>query len=137
MALTLPSGTINISQGIPVQSQPTLTWLVDPDGTSIAGTAEGAAVMQQAIEIILNVQRFRWQIYTANFGMDYRGLIGSSPGVAASNLLRRLQEAFSVDDRIMGIKNFTYTVDGDVMTASFTVQTVYGNINETAEVVLA
>ena len=137
MALTLPSGTLNISQGIPVQSQPTLTWLVDPGGTSIAGTAEGAAVMQQAVEIILNVQRFYWQIYTANFGMDYRGLIGSSPGVAASNLLRRLQEAFSVDDRILGIQNFTYTVDGDAMTASFTVQTVYGNINETAEVVLA
>ena len=135
--LTLPAGgTINPTSGVTLQSQPTLTWVVDPGGTSIVGTDEGFAVMQQAVEIILNVQRFQWQIYTANFGMDYRNLIGGDPGVVASNLQRRLKDAFSVDDRITGISNYEYSISGDVMTVSFTVKTVYGNIDQTAEVVL-
>lgn len=137
MPMTLPvGGTVNISQGVELESQPTLTWLVDPSRTSIVGTSEGADVMKQAVEIILSVQRFKWQIYSGNFGMDYRGLIGGNPGVVASNLLRRLRDAFSVDDRILSVDNFAYTVDGDSLTASFTVRTVYRDIQETAEVIL-
>lgn len=138
MPMTLPTGgTVDISQGVELESQPTLTWLVDPSGTSLVGTAEGADVIKQAVEIILSVQRFKWQIYSGNFGMDYRDLIGGDPGVVASNLLRRLQDAFSVDDRILSVDNFAYLVEGDSLTASFTVRTVYGELSENAEVALA
>ena len=95
---TLPIGSVMTAQNpVTVVSQPSLTFLVDPNTKRITGTADGYAVMQQAVEIILNVQRFRWQIYSANFGMDYRNLLGADPGFVASNLKKRLQEAFSVD----------------------------------------
>ena len=134
---TLPTGSVMTAQNpVTVVSQPSLTFLVDPNTKRVSGTADGYAVMQQAVEIILNVQRFQWQIYSANFGMDYRNLLGADPGFVASNLKKRLQEAFSVDDRILGLSNYSYAVDGDSLFATFTVRTVYGNLQETAEVVL-
>ena len=132
---TLPTGgTVPATTQVQVRSQPSLTWLVDPNTKRIAGTADGYAVMQQAVEIILNVQRFYWQIYSPAFGMDYRNLLGSDPGFVASNLKRRLQEAFSVDDGLLGLQNYRDTVNGERLHATFTVRTVYGDLDEEAEV---
>lgn len=134
---TIPnSGKVNLASDVSLRSQPSLTFLVDPKTKTITGKADEFAVMRQAVEIILSVQRFRWQIYSGNFGMDYRNLIGNDPGFVASNLLRRLQDAFSTDDRVRGIENFTYVVEGSTLTASFTVKTVYGDLEQTEEVIL-
>ena len=66
--------------------------------------------------------------------MQWEGLIGEAYGFVASELQRRLLDAFLVDVRITGINDFTYSVDKDVMTASLTVNTVYGNIKKEMEV---
>ena len=42
-----------------------------------------------------------------------------------------------MDDRVRGISNFSYTMDGDSMYASVTVDTVYGSIPTTVEVTLS
>lgn len=131
---TLPESTINLDNGVEFRRQPTLTFYVDPVTHRISGMCEGYTAIKQTIEIILNIERFRWQIYTPFFGMQWNGLIGSSPGYVASELQRRLIDAFSVDERITGISDFTYSVDKDVMTASLTVNTVYGNIKKEMEV---
>lgn len=93
--------------------------------------------IKQTVEIILNIERFKWQIYSPYFGMQWEGLIGQSPGYVASELQRRMLDAFSVDSRITGISDFQYTVDGDVMTVTVTVNTVYGGVDERMEVSLA
>ena len=41
-----------------------------------------------------------------------------------------------MDERILGIDNFSYTVKGDMLTASMTVRTVFGDTNQTVEVTL-
>ena len=66
--------------------------------------------------------------------MQWEGLIGEAYGFVASELKSRLLDAFSVDVRITGINDFTYSVDKDVMTVSLTVNTVYGNIKKEMEV---
>ena len=52
----------------------------------------------------------------------------------AAELQRRILDAFSVDKRITGIQDFKYSVEGDTMTVSMTVTTVYGNTAQTVEV---
>ena len=88
------------------------------------------------VEIILNVERFRWQIYRPYSGMQWNGLIGQDPGYVAAELQRRIQDALRMDDRVQGISDFSYTVSGDVLTASLTVNTVYGEVESGVEVTL-
>lgn len=134
---TLPEGNgINI-QDVEFQSQPDLTWWRDPDTNRIAGTAEGHKAVAQAVEVMLLVERFRWQIYKPFFGMEWEGLLGQNPGYVASQLQRRIREAVTIDDRVTGISGFSYTVSGDTMTAQVTVNTVYGPLNQTVEVTLS
>lgn len=134
---TLPEGNgINI-QDVEFQSQPDLTWWRDPDTNRIAGTADGHKAVAQAVEVMLLVERFRWQIYKPFFGMEWEGLLGQNPGYAASQLQRRIREAVTIDDRVTGISGFSYTVSGDTMTAQVTVNTVYGPLNQTVEVTLS
>lgn len=134
--VTLPQSTINISNGVVFQQSPTKTFYVNPVTYQISGMCDGYTAVKQTVEVILNVERFKWQIYSPYFGMQWEGLIGQSPGFVASELQRRMVDAFSVDSRITGISNFSYTVEGDNMTVSLTVNTVYGGIEEELEVSL-
>lgn len=132
----LPENALNVdlSQNIAWSEWDTNTWYVNPVTKSITGMCDGLTAMQQAVEIILNIERFYWQIYTPNFGMQWEGLIGNSPAYVAAVMLRRLADAFSVDNRITGITNYTYTVDEGVMTVNLVIGTVYGNIMRTFDI---
>ena len=134
MAVLPQAGAANITAGVTFEQQPSLTWFIDKTTNRIQGTADGFAAVQQAVEIILNVERFRWQIYSPNTGMQWYGLIGQDPGYVASEIQRRMLDAMSVDDRVRGISNFEYSLNGNAMTCSLTVNTVYGDIPTTVEV---
>lgn len=132
----LPASNIDLSQGVVFQDQPSLTWIADPATHRIRGRGDGWEAVRQAVEIIVSVERFRWQIYTPNFGTDYDGLLGTEPGYAASELQRRLEDAFLPDNRILGIKDFQWTFSGVSLTAAFTVRTVFGDVPSGMEVTL-
>lgn len=129
----LPTGNL---PDVTFQQQPDLTWGIDKTTNRIRGTVTGWEAVRQAVEIILNVERFRWQIYWPYSGMQWNGLIGQDPGYVAAELQRRIQDALRMDDRVQGISDFSYTVSGDVLTASLTVNTVYGEVESGVEVTL-
>ena len=132
----LPKSDIDLSRGVVFQDQPTLTWIADPVTRRIRGRGDGWEAIRQAVEIIVNVERFKWQIYTPNFGTDYDGLLGTEPGYAASELQRRLEDAFLPDSRILGIKDFTWSFSGVSLSVRFTVLTVFGDVASGLEVPL-
>ena len=134
MAVLPDSGNANISTGVTFIQQPSLTWYINKDSNRIQGEVDNLEAVRQAVEIILNVERFRWQIYSPNSGMHWDGLLGPNPGYVASEVQRRIKDALSVDERVLGISNFEYTMDGDSMTCSLTVNTVYGQTQTTVEV---
>lgn len=131
----LPTSSINLSGGLRSERQPSRTWNIVND--RICGETDGWAAVRQAVEIILNVERFRWQIYRPYSGMQWRGLIGQDPGYVTAELQCRLREDLTVDDRVKGISNFQYAVGGDVLTASVTADTVYGGVDASVEVNIA
>ena len=136
MAVLPDSGNANITSGVTFIQQPSLTWYVNKQTNRIQGETDKLQAVQQAVEIILNVERFRWQIYSPNSGMQWEGLIGQNPGYVASEVQRRIRDALSVDERILGISDFQYTMNGNAMTYSLTINTVYGQTQNTVEVIL-
>ena len=130
----LPQSSVNLTNGVEFVQQPSKTWYIDKTSNRISGTVDGLAAVTQAVDIILNVERFRWQIYQPYSGTQWAGLLGQDPGYVASELQRRITAALTMDDRVKGISNFSYTASGDILTASFTVNTVYGDTQTTVEV---
>ena len=132
---TLPDGgAVDLSQGVVFEQYPSLTWYIDKETQRIKGECDGLAAVRQAVEIILNIERFRWQIYSPYSGMQWEGLVGQDPGYVASELQRRITDALTMDDRVRGISSFSYTVEGDTLRASLTVNTVYGDTQTSVEV---
>ena len=123
----LPENSIDLSGGVEFVAQPSLTWKIDHAAGRIAGTCDGHDAVKQAVEIILNVEQ-------PASGMLWEGLVGQDAGYVAAELQRRLQDALLTDDRITGLKNYEYSIDGQNLTVSFTVETVYGDVETGTEV---
>lgn len=130
----LPENDLGLSGGVEFASQPSLTWKLNRESGRIEGTCDGYDAVKQAVEIILNVERYRWQIYQSYSGMQWEGLIGQDAGYVAAELQRRLQDALLADDRVTGLKNYEYSINGQSLAVSFTVETVHGEINTGTEV---
>lgn len=130
----LPENDLGLSDGVEFVSQPSLTWKLNRESGRIEGTCDGYDAVKQAVEIILNVERYRWQIYQPYSGMQWEGLIGQDAGYVAAELQRRLQDALLADDRVTGLKNYEYRIHGQRLAVSFTVETVHGEINTGTEV---
>ena len=126
-AVNLPTSTVTISQ-------PSLTWYCDQAAGRIQGTVDNYDAVFQAVQIIMNTERFYWQIYKPSSGVTLTDLIGQNPGYVAAMLQRRCREALKMDDRVIDIDSFSYTFDGSNLTATFRVLTVYGNIIQDVEV---
>lgn len=116
------------------EEEPSLTWYIDKTSNRVQGTCDGYVAVRQAVEIILNTERFKWQIYEPSSGTDYTGLLGQDAGYVAVELQRRIKEALLMDTRVLGISGFTYSANDGTLSAEFTVDTVYGAILEQVEV---
>mgnify|MGYP000459343278 CR=1 FL=1 len=134
---TLPTGGPDLTGGVVYQQQPGLTWKIDQNNRRISGTTDDLEAVRQAVEVILHIERFRWQIYSPYTGVQFDGLIGEDPGYVAAELKRRITEALRMDDRVRSISDFAYTVSGDILTAEMTVNTVYGSLRADTEVTLS
>ena len=134
---TLPTGGPDLTGGVVYQQQPGLTWKIDQNNRRISGTTDDLEAVRQAVEVILHIERVRWQIYSPYTGVQFDGLIGEDPGYVAAELKRRITEALRMDDRVRSISDFAYTVSGDMLTAEMTVNTVYGSLRADTEVTLS
>lgn len=129
---TLPD--IGFATDIVIAAQPSKTWIIDRDTMQVAYMDSGLEAVRQAVEIALNVERYRWTIYSANFGTELDGLVGEDEAYIVAELPRLVADALSPDSRIVDIDNYVFTRNGDSMTVTFTVHTVYGDIVEGVEV---
>ena len=129
MANTLPD-IIGFDTDIQLTSRPSRTWIIDRQTMQVGYMDEGLEAVRQAIEIALNVDRFRWQIYNTNFGNELNDLIGDDADYIKSEFQRMVDDALSVDDRVIDTSDYTFSVDGDSITITFTVNTVFGQLAE-------
>ena len=103
----------------------------------ITGWIDELAAMRQSIEKVLHTERFTWPIYTDNYGVELRSLIGEDIDLVIAEVERIVQDALSVDERIIEVKNFTLTQESkNAVLVSFFVVTIYGQIKIEKEVAI-
>ena len=131
---TLPE-VIGFDTDIVIASQPSKTWIIDRNTMQVACMDDGLEAVRQAVEIALDVERFRWTIYSANFGSELDELVGQDEALITAEIPRLVEGALSQDDRIVQVDGYTFTRTGpDSMHVSFTVRTVYGDLIEEMQI---
>ena len=117
-----------------VTEQTSKTYYLNIEKNTISNFCDGIEAMKQTIYCILNTERFEHLIYSWNYGIELKHLIGENTTFAIPELERVIQEALLQDDRISEVNNFDFKVEKNSIIAKFTVITTVGEI-ETEKVV--
>lgn len=113
---------------------PSRTFRMRHDTRSIVGTVDQIKAVEQAIFLILNVERYEWLIYSWNYGVELKQLFGKPADFCIPEIERCIREALLQDDRITSVENFTFQVDKKKIHTTFTVVTIYGPVTIEKEV---
>ena len=124
---------IGVDEEVEVQ-MPTRTYKIS--NGRVNGWIDDLEAMRQAVEKILLTERFEWVIYSDNYGIEIQDLIGNDFDLIQSEIERVVGEALLADERIESVDNFDLKqTDRSSLLFSFTVLTVFGEINMEQEVV--
>lgn len=117
-----------------VEQQPSYTYKLDIDRERVKGMTDEADAMLQAIYLILSVERYQYPIYSYNYGVELEDLIGQPKDYVMSEVKRRITEALTQDDRINSVDGWDFETTKKAVIATFTVHTIYGDVETTKEV---
>ena len=91
--------TNNILQSnLEIATQPNKTYCLDIEKNTITRFCDGIEAMKQTIYCILNTERFEHLIYSWNYGIELKNLIGESSTYVVPELQRVITEALLQDD---------------------------------------
>ena len=123
----IPAYTDDLQNDFTFETLPSKTFKLNDNGM-IRGTVDEKEAVKQAVFLILNTERYEWLIFSWNYGFEKNTLIGKDVDFVIPELERRIREALLQDDRITAVQNFQFTVNKNKVTATFTVVTIYGEI---------
>jgi len=125
----IPKNTvIDNDIGFEVVEQPSNTYRLDLDKKKILGYTDGIEAINQAIYKILFTERYNYSIYSWNYGIELEDLFGKPKDFVYSDLERRITEALLQDDRINSVDNFVFSSNKGDVSVTFTVNTVFGDV---------
>ena len=113
---------------------PTMTYKILIENDRISGYTDDLDAVIQAVYLILNTERYKFPIYSWDYGVEIVDLIGKPIPYVISEVERRIVEALMQDDRIEKVDNFRFEKDGRKLHVTFDVQTIYGTIEAEKEV---
>ena len=115
--------------------QPSVTYKLDLENKRIMGTVDNSDSVFQAIQKILNTDKYAYDIYDWNYGHELLKLVGKEFSYIEVKLPQIIEEALLQDDRIKEITDFEITqLSIDTLSVSFRVITIFSTINYNMEV---
>lgn len=110
------------------------TFFIDFEKGRISGFIDEKEAVKQAIMLILNTERYKFLIYSWNYGAELEALIGTHPDIVEDEVERLISEALLQDDRITAIYDFEFSRNRDTLLVNFKVDSIYGDIDIETEV---
>ena len=131
----IPLSGTNINSNIVIQKQPSLSYKMKLEKERIERTVDGIEAVKQMIYKTLMTDRYRFEIYDWNYGVELDDLLGKPKEFVKAELPRRIEDALIVDDRVEEVTDFEFTdVDKTTLAVKFTVKTIFGDIEADKEV---
>lgn len=132
----IPSTSGFLNAEFRIIEQPSRTYKMNlNEESTVKGYTENLEAMKQAIYKILNTERYEYIMYSWNYGVELKDLFGEPTSFVCPELERRITEALTWDKRITGVTDFEFdTSKKSVVSVSFKVSTIYGDIDAEKEV---
>ena len=130
----IPQVQDDIKQDFTIETLPSRTFRMNHNNLTIIGTIDEIQAVEQAVFLILNVERYEWLIYSWNYGFEKKSLIGKPVAFCIPDIERRGKEALLQDDRITAVENFPFDVNKNKVLTTFTVISIFGPIFTEMEV---
>lgn len=125
--------TIDFEEAVALPSK---TYKLHTAKNRIVGLIDEVEALKQAIFLILNIERYDYIIYSWNYGVELKDLFGKPIPYVLPEIKRRVTEALVQDDRIDSVDNFHFIVNKGKVLTSFTVHSIYGEIETEKEVMI-
>lgn len=101
--------------------------------TQIAGFVDGMEALKQSIYKALSTEQYEYPIYSFQYGIAWKQLIGEDRSYVRAELRRMVEELLMRDDRIRSVDGFEFSFSGDSCHCSFNASSIYGEISVTTE----
>lgn len=101
------------------------------EGNYILGFVDSLKAMEQAIYKIIRTERYKYIIYSWNYGIELEDLFGMPVEYCVVELERRILEALLQDNRITAVNGFEFDTEserGTILIKKFVAETVFGEI---------
>ena len=125
----IPQVQDDIKQDFTIETLPSRTFRMNHNHLTIIGTIDEIQAVEQAVFLILNTERYEWLIHSWDYGVELHNLIGKDVEYCIPEIERRVREALLQDDRITAVQNFEFTVNKKKVLTTFTVVSIFGEIN--------
>ena len=107
---------------------PSLTWKINEERAEVRGMIDELEAMKQAVYKILQTERYRYDIYDWNYGVELEDLYGKNVTYVIPELKKRIEDALLADDRVTAVTDFVFEQENGSVTAFFLVHTIFGEV---------
>lgn len=119
----------DIKEDFTIEEKSNKTYKLNIEKNTIEGKCEGIEAIKQTIYCILNTERFEYLMYSWDYGVEIKNLIGEQSTYVIPELERVIKEALMQDDRIEDVVEFTFVqTNKNTITATFKVVTTLGDV---------
>lgn len=123
--------TVNdlLNTNLEVETQPSKNYKMHYEEEVINGFRNELSAMEQVIFKILNTERYQYQVYSWNYGIELEDLFGEPVSYVCPELERRITEALVQDDRIESVDSFSFDNSTKrTVHVTFVVHTIFGDV---------
>lgn len=124
----LPSFAVTAARGAETRDIPIEYGIDFSTGQPTGRKVRGLEAVKVWIWLCLRTERYRYQLYSTDYGVELDQYIGKTATEEILNMRcrKRVEEALLMNKYITGIKDFSASMDRDRLNIRFTVQTIFG-----------
>lgn len=125
----VPAQALALNTPVDIAEMPSFTYAMELRSDRIRGYTDELKAMEQAIYKIIMTERYKYIIYSWNYGIELADLFGKAISYVCPEIERRITEALLADNRIIAVDEFEFEFPerGTVVT-HFTAHTVFGDV---------
>jgi len=92
--------------------QPSFTHRMNVNDMRVTGLIDGLEALKQSVYKALNTERYEYEIYGPDYGIELKDLFGQPKVLVYPILCYRIKECLEADDRIELVDGFFYVESG-------------------------
>ncbi len=131
----IPNNVVTVGTEVVASTTKSKNHKLDIRSLKVNGYVEELEAMKQVIYKILNTERYKYVIYSWNFGIELSDLFGKPVNYVVPELRRRITEALVQDNRVLSVEDFEFDKSKrGIISVGFKVTTIYGVVESSKEV---